>query len=133
MEKETLCWSCQNFSKCSWSRGVPVENWDATPTIIKDNSNNVIKEIHSYCVHSCPQFEADLLQRVSTQEIAGVINKSRNTVFRCLKTRRETKRLREMLAAKGYKLYIYKEVCDDYGNAVTEYYLEKLRGVNESS
>ena len=133
MEKETLCWSCQNFSKCSWSRGIPVENWDATPTIVKDNSNNVIKDIHTYCVHSCPQYKADLLQRKTVKEIAEVINKSGGTVFRWLRIRRETKRLRQMLIAKGYKLHVYKEICDDKGKAQTEYYLEKLRGVNESS
>lgn len=55
MAKETLCWNCQNAcnSGCSWSKNfIPVEGWEATPTI-SDRFTNT----ESYHVHKCPQFK----------------------------------------------------------------------------
>lgn len=49
--KQTICWGCQNYSKCSWAIGIPVKGWDATPTQKSDYK--------SYCVHSCPQYLAE--------------------------------------------------------------------------
>lgn len=33
--RSTKCWECKNISFCEWSKGVPVPNWVAVPTIIK--------------------------------------------------------------------------------------------------
>lgn len=132
MEKETICWGCQNFSKCSWSKGVPVENWDATPTMVLnyDGKEN-LHIVESYCVNSCPQFKADAKQRTSVREIAKIIGKYIRTVFRYLASKEKTLYLRELLKQKGYKLHICKEIQDDTGNCLRTYYLERVE--NESS
>lgn len=73
----TICWCCENATNdgCSWSRSfIPVEGWEATPTIIQGGFNakyelidgkvvrtQLEREIHSYKVHSCPQFKPDVL------------------------------------------------------------------------
>lgn len=125
MKKETLCWRCQNFSKCSWSRGVPVENWDADPTIVQDYSDGVLEEIHSYCVNSCPQFKSDIAGVQTTiEEMAKILGISARTLFRELK--RSEARVKKALEAKGYKLTIYKAYV------LKTYYLNKIGGSNES-
>lgn len=125
MKKETLCWRCQNFSKCSWSRGVPVENWDAEPTVVQDYSSGVLEEIHSYCVNSCPQFKSDVAgEQTTIEEMAKILGISARTLFRELK-RSET-RVKKALEAKGYKLTIYKAYV------LKTYYLNKIGGSNES-
>lgn len=53
------CWSCQNYiDGCSWARKehLPVEGWDATP-VTKFNGNKA--EMHTYCIHSCPEYVSD--------------------------------------------------------------------------
>lgn len=52
-KKDTLCWTCQNYSGgCSWSRSfTPVEGWEARPT--KNEQTD------SYHVISCPEFIPD--------------------------------------------------------------------------
>lgn len=50
MEKETLCWYCEKYSNCSWSRKFkPIENWVAKYS----------KTTDSYIVLKCPQFKDD--------------------------------------------------------------------------
>lgn len=124
--KETICWGCQNFAKCSWARGVPVEGWDATPTKIRHCTNGNVEITSSYCVHSCPQFKADAKQRVSVKTIGDIVNKDKRTIFRYLADKKKRLYLRELLRDKGYILHICKDICDDYGNALRSYYLEKV-------
>lgn len=126
MEKATICWGCQNFSKCSWSRGVPVENWEATPTEIINRNGKFVEIETSYCVHSCPQFKADTKQGATVRQIGDIVNKSMRTMFRWLADKEKTKRLRKMLKDKGYILHICKEIYDDTGNCFKTYYLERV-------
>lgn len=65
----TLCWCCAKATTggCSWSANfVPVEGWEATPTIIKEGlltpseTGKYYRESHSYRVHSCPEFVEDV-------------------------------------------------------------------------
>ena len=54
MENEQLCYRCQNAcGGCSWSREFqPVEGWDAKPTIINGDG----EEIPSFEIKKCPMF-----------------------------------------------------------------------------
>ncbi len=69
----TLCWCCEKYAGgCNWSdHFLPVEGWEATPTVIKEGINTytrvhsgqieVTQRIsHSYKVHSCPEFVQDI-------------------------------------------------------------------------
>lgn len=50
MERETLCWSCDN-RKCSWRQSFePVKGWDAQKNIIKPD------DTESYRVWACPEY-----------------------------------------------------------------------------
>lgn len=126
MSKETLCWRCQNFSKCSWSRGVPVKDWDATPTIIKNWSGDGYVKTKSYIVNACPQFVCDVVGvRTSIEAMAEILGISERTVFRWV-LGNKVKIINEM-KKKGYKLTIYKPNIRNY------YYLSKIGGENESN
>lgn len=119
MRKETLCWSCQNFAKCSWARGVPVENWEATPTRFIDRcKGKEDKIVESYIVHSCPQYLADKIKRSSRKEIGELIGVGERTVNRHFEDPIKSKRLLKKLEKKGYKLRVFSH--DD------RYYLEKI-------
>ena len=137
MEKETLCWGCQNYSKCSWAKGVPVENWEAIPTIIENATDNGINKIDSFLVLNCPQYEADKLQKTSLIQICKIINISKNTIYKRKKhnERLALKYVNDLLLQKGYKLHIYINITRDGKREFNTYYLEKLSegGVNESN
>lgn len=51
------CWKCKKaVGGCSWSdRGVPVKNWRAEKTVIKENEGN----LDSYLILECPEFVKD--------------------------------------------------------------------------
>lgn len=53
-EREQLCCSCKNAcGGCNWSKCfLPVEGWDAIPTIIKDKEG----DMHSYKISGCPEY-----------------------------------------------------------------------------
>lgn len=118
MKKETICWKCQNFAKCSWSRGIPVENWDATPTIRKEIEDGEEIITRSYCVNSCPQFLEDVLVEKEIEEITKMLGISRRTFFRWKKTNELVDQLKE----KGYL----------FSQRNKRFYLEKIGGQNES-
>ena len=125
MSKETLCWRCQNFSKCSWSRGKPVKGWDATPTIIKNWNGKGYDKTESFIVNSCPQFVCDVVGiRTSIEAMAEILGISERTVFRWVASNRAS--LLNKMKQKGYKLTIYKPNIKNY------YYLSKIGGGNES-
>ena len=60
------CWSCQNAyaNKCCWFRDfTPVEGWGATPSICdKVNYDGNIKLVHSFEIHSCPNYVSDKIK-----------------------------------------------------------------------
>ena len=100
-EEETLCWDCQNYARCSWADGVPVEGWSATPTKIY-HSDGIID---SFLVKTCPMFKADTKRAVTTQELGDMLGFSRTHVARMIRTRGGFLILRAKLREHGYKLY----------------------------
>lgn len=49
--KDTICWNCANYCKCSWHKTfTPVDGWTAEKVI-----KNGVGE--TYCVKSCPMFK----------------------------------------------------------------------------
>lgn len=122
MEKETLCWGCQNYSKCSWSRGIPVENWEATPTTFIDKYGNAEDdgtiEVHSFVVHKCPQYIPDTIQKTTINEIAKIVGVNKRTLYRHFQDTEKSKEILKRLREKGYKLRTY--ACSPY------YWLEKI-------
>ena len=119
-EKETICWQCKNYAKCSWADGIPVKGWKATPTEIIDvyGGGHKPKIVHSYRVEQCPQFVQDKRQ-VTVKEIAEIVGVSEREIHR-KKQHNGIRRLKALLKDKGYRLYVY----DD--NKVNEYYIEKI-------
>lgn len=126
--KETICWTCKNYAKCSWSRGVPVEGWDATPTIcdfvIRDGE--VERAIESFCVHSCPCYEDEGKMLLSAKDLARFLGVNVKTVYLRHEQPYGEYLLKAATEAKGYKLYIS-------GKKIKKYYLKKLEGVNEGN
>ena len=58
---DQLCWSCKNAyaGKCSWfTRYEPVENWTATPTIVKGYRPDS-EDIPSFEILTCPKFDIE--------------------------------------------------------------------------
>ena len=82
MAKDTLCWHCKKAcGKCSWSDGTftPVKNWKAKPTLIPYQDKN----LSSYLVHSCPEFEDDLtIEKMTTETLAKLMGISKRELFR---------------------------------------------------
>lgn len=123
MEKETICWQCQNYAKCSWYNGIPVENWDATPTQIHYLRHGKPYTVHSYCVHKCPLFVADRLQEVRVDQIAALLGISTRTFYRISKNE-----INERLKEKGFKMHIH-----DLYEEKPSYYLERIGGADVSN
>lgn len=57
---ETLCWDCQNATKCSWKDNIPVKGWKAKPHIVNDEEG----KIRTYRVIECPNFLEDEIRGV---------------------------------------------------------------------
>lgn len=52
MPEDTICWTCANYTNCSWHNNfTPVKGWKAEKTFKAG--------ISSYCVKSCPMYEKD--------------------------------------------------------------------------
>ena len=53
-EDGQICYICKNAcGGCSWSANfIPIEGWDAQPTIIKDSEG----DFASYEIKGCPEF-----------------------------------------------------------------------------
>ena len=62
MAKPTLCWECKKSTAgddCPWANEfIPVEDWTATPTIIKSSvsTSKYNTETSSYIVIECPLY-----------------------------------------------------------------------------
>lgn len=119
-DEETLCWQCANYSRCSWADGVPVEGWEATPTVVRDYDG----DFKSYLVRKCPLFKPDAKREITTKEIAAILGVSRDTVFHILRREGEA-RLQRRMKRKGYKLSIW-EVPTKSGDR-REFFIEKIK------
>lgn len=119
-EEETLCWGCQNYARCSWADGVPVEGWDATPTKIY-HSDGIID---SFFVHKCPLFKADVKREITAEGIGDIVGLSKAHVLRIVRTKGGRALLRAKLRKKGYKLYIGKVPIE--GGERREFCVEKI-------
>lgn len=80
----TLCWECKNITKCEWSVGEPVPDWEAIPTKILLQANETI---NSYIVVKCPKFEARGYKRRKDliSEKAKELGVSERTILRRIK------------------------------------------------
>lgn len=120
-EKETLCWKCANYSRCSWSDGIPVKGWKATPTVIHDQD----KEYESFFVEYCPLFKKDKKEETTTEGIAEVLGCTKWVVTRALRAHGSTVKLCNRLKEKGYKLHFGIVPLKSGGNR-REFVLEKI-------
>lgn len=120
-QKDTICWDCQNFMRCSWAHGKPVEGWTATPTIVRDREG----DFKSFIVEECPLFKEDAKKGVTIFEIAQILGKTRGTIISALRTRGGTIFLRGWLKEKGYKLKIFTYTRKD-GLKYREFIIYKI-------
>lgn len=120
-ENATICWSCGNCTKCDWSKGIPMEGWEATPTKIKNISPSTGKVYYtdSFCVRKCPQFKEDV-RKVTLFQISQIIKEPNYKMHDYIKSEKGLERLRIKLLEFGYKLHIYRL------KTKREYYVEKL-------
>lgn len=119
-EQETLCWRCQNCTRCSWADGIPVKGWEATPTIVHGSGG----DFSSYLVSKCPLFKEDVKREITVNEIAAICGCSNATIFRILRGERGGTRLRAKLKGKGYKLHI--GIVPTKSGYKREYFIEKI-------
>lgn len=59
-----LCWNCRKASGgpngCNWSkRFKPVEGWEAIPTVVKNSLGDGKKDMASYQIISCPEYDPE--------------------------------------------------------------------------
>ena len=120
-DEETLCWGCQNCTRCSWADGIPVKGWEATPTILRDCDG----DFSSYLVTKCPLYKEDTKKYVTTDDIAKVLGKTKATVSNALRTRGGTIFLRGWLKEKGYKLQVFDAECKS-GKVRRRFLIDKL-------
>ena len=111
--ERTLCWRCQNYSTCSWSRGKPVKGWKAEKVVIDIRQGY---PINSYRVTKCPEFKQDKVYYVTGREIAEILGLAKSTVSHLLNRRREY--VESELKKRGFKLHSFE---GDFG-----WYLEDV-------
>ena len=112
---ETICWTCQNFSKCSWSNGVPVRDWEAEKVMGWYGTE-------SYIVKKCPEYKEDKQMPIQLAEIEKIIDLPEWKIRRCISNEKQVQ-IKELLKQKGYKLYVYEDEKCKY-----KCYIEKLEG-----
>ena len=120
-KKETICWDCQNCTRCSWADGIPVKGWTATPTVIHDYEGY----IDSFLVEKCPLFKQDDKKKVTIEEMARILGRGVNGVTRYASGKGGRIFLRSGLREKGYKL-IVNEIVLKGGKTKHEFILKKL-------
>lgn len=99
----TLCWNCQNFTKCSWSRGIPVKNWVAIPS-----------RKNSYKVIDCPQFLEDKIWGVTKPELVDILEIAKSKLDKISEAK-----LANLLLQKGYK-FCFRD------SGTKTYYIERI-------
>lgn len=109
--EETLCWRCQNCTRCSWADGIPVKGWEATPTIVRDCEG----DFSSYIVTKCPLFKEDTKKEVTIKDMARILGKTHGTIMNTLRLSVGVIILRGWLKEKGYKLYVFNIPCKGGG------------------
>lgn len=119
--EETLCWTCQNYSKCSWSKGIPVEGWKAKRVVRR----YLYEKDVSYLVYKCPQYLEDEEKEISLKELSKLIGIEYHIASRRLI--RTPNVLKLIASTKGYELYIYDELDD--GNK--KCYIKKIDNKGE--
>lgn len=119
-QNETICWDCQNCTKCTWSRGVPVCGWEATPTKIAFGD----KVIDSYCVLKCPFFKKTNTNRVTLNYLAKITGIPIRSICRYIYNDNAEKleELKKILKKKKY----YLVIDDDLESTRKHYFLKKL-------
>lgn len=120
-EKETLCFSCQNCTRCSWADGIPVKGWEATPTIVHDCDG----DFGSYNVTKCPIYKEDEKKEVTRGEIAQLLGVKHWRVVDMLSTQGGIIFLRHFLKKKGYKFIISRVIMRN-GKEKREFMIEKI-------
>lgn len=101
--KEQPCWSCNNFSRCKWSYGFPIENWVAE------------KSKYGYHIKECPEYEKEELngfRPIRVSEMAEILGMSIRKVFNRLAS--SPQRFIKLMRERGYELKIYKEDNEQY-------------------
>lgn len=116
-QEKTICWKCQNFDKCSWSRGKPVKGWEAEKVKINVNEDT---QVVSYRVSSCPEFVGDKIYYATCKEIANILGCTSPQTSHLLNRRREM--VEKLLIEKGYKLHTFDGDCG--------WYLENIENCN---
>ena len=106
-EKETICWNCKNYSRCSWANGIPVKGWKATPTKIENIIGGYLYITDSFLVEACPQFKADDKRIASMKELAGIVGISERYIYTFIYNKGYGALINK-LKEKGYKLTVYK-------------------------
>ena len=100
-KQKSICWICQNFSSCNWSRGKPIKGWNAKPIKIK---NVGFPPTDTFIVSECPKFKMDEILEVTSTDIAEIIEVKDIKVAQNL-IHRHLDKVNEMLKEKGYELY----------------------------
>lgn len=121
-QQETLCWDCQNCTRCSWADGIPVKGWTATPTVVRDYDG----DYKSYIVTECPIFKKDDKREVFISEIGEILGKTKHQITRYLRGRDGVAILNELLRKKGFVLYVFPRVEGEDGKARREFIIKKL-------
>lgn len=100
-KQKSICWICQNFSSCNWSRGKPIKGWNAKPIKIK---NVGFPPTDTFIVSECPKFKMDEIIDVSLNDIAKILGiESSDKVINTM--RRHPEKINNLLKEKGYELY----------------------------
>ena len=106
-DEQTLCWRCANFTKCSWSLGVPVEGWTAEPTEIRDRIGTTYERvIKSYLVRDCPRFEADKELQCTAKMVGAIIGYEPAKVATLARRKGGLKEIEAELLKRGYSLRV---------------------------
>ena len=104
--KNSLCWDCANFSKCTWSRGKAVDGWIAKKVMVKDSHFGDFK---TYFVQECPHYEEDRIVKVSYANLAIILDEDEKYIQNAI--HRHIDVLQTRLAEKGYRLRRYEGNC----------------------
>lgn len=113
MEKQTICWQCQNATgHCEWSKNFkPVKGWKAKETKIYD-------KVQSFVVLSCPKFIQDKIQKENSEMNKNNIIEPPYRVCKERYSRKIIIKAKDGLLYKGYYIFesqLYK-ITDEKGN-----------------
>lgn len=119
-QDKTLCWKCRNYANCNWSKGKPVDGWNAEKILIRNNDGLTVR---SYRVKDCPDFVQDKVFYATCSSIASIIGENNVRTSHLLNRRRDI--IDKMLHKKGYRLRTFE---GDKG-----WYLETIENIQSES